>query len=825
MVSLQEAVRLAAALNEVAGDPQLSRDLAERLEALKQQPRPHIHGFHRYFGKLIPALPRLALEAFGAPGSLVLDPFCGSGTTLVEARLAGADAAGIDINPLATLIALAKAGEWDPRRLDEGLASLAGAVAADRRPLAPQEIPFCINREHWFRPEVTTELARLLRHLHRWPEEERPFFLACLSAVVREVSNADPRHVFPGYSKRLRALDAEVGRSIDVLATFVAAARRRIRAYARFREAWPRAGYLALHTASCTQLLPAASALLPRPVDLVVTNPPYLGSVRYLETVKLEMYWLGLVRSPAEYLLLDRQVMATERFYLADYREPPVTGLAHVDELAAALHASGHAKMARAAAEYFATMDQALQGLASALRPGGWAVFKISDSYVRELTLPTHGLLCHLAQRHGLRPAAVFPDAIGSRALLTKRNRYSGIIERDWVVVLQRTGTPPTQPAATRLPVRLAEAPPAPPNGRQRRGPAARPRTPSRGAAPPDTLFVLRYMGGKHRLLDFILPAIYELAPAGQAVCDLMAGTHAVGYALKSRYPVVANDVQAYSAVIGQALLADGGCIDAARAQDELLGVTAEEATRAGYDLFRRLYADTYLSAQQCAEVDRLRYAIARVQDPVARAAYLTALMYAMCYVQQTPGHFAEFLAPDHPRAGPLRQLDLVAAFLAKCDDLARVTPTPYRHKVYCAEALALLAHRELLADVGCFYVDPPYTVEQYSRFYHLLETLIRYDWPEVEHKARYRRDRFLSPFCRRGTVAEAFRQLLTALASYRVPVVISYGSAGLLPRHALEELAAAHFSHVEVREAAYHHSTQGKGRRSRLELLFLCRP
>ena len=65
----------------------------------------------------------------------------------------------------------------------------------------------------------------------------------------------------------------------------------------------------------------------------------------------------------------------------------------------------------------------------------------------------------------------------------------------------------------------------------------------------------IRYMGNKNRLLDFVVPEIESLTAPGDVVCDLMAGTHSIGYALKERNTVYANDIQYYSYIIGKTLL------------------------------------------------------------------------------------------------------------------------------------------------------------------------------------------------------------------------------------------------------------------------------
>ena len=72
---------------------------AEVLNGFKKEPRRTIHSFHRYFGKLIPGIPAFAIETFTKPGQVVLDPFSGSGTSVVEARERGRIGIGVVLPP------------------------------------------------------------------------------------------------------------------------------------------------------------------------------------------------------------------------------------------------------------------------------------------------------------------------------------------------------------------------------------------------------------------------------------------------------------------------------------------------------------------------------------------------------------------------------------------------------------------------------------------------------------------------------------------------------------------------------------------------------
>ena len=135
------------------------------------------HGLHSFAAKFPPQLVRWGIERYSEPGQAVLDPMSGSGTTLVEARLLGRHALGADIDPLARLIARVKATPLAPdliavaesallADLADDFARLAAARAggvdfADAFPAAT--IPDFPNRDYWFLPEVSQELALQLK--------------------------------------------------------------------------------------------------------------------------------------------------------------------------------------------------------------------------------------------------------------------------------------------------------------------------------------------------------------------------------------------------------------------------------------------------------------------------------------------------------------------------------------------------------------------------------------------------------------------------------------------------------------------------------------
>ena len=136
---------------------------------------------------------------------------------------------------------------------------------------------------------------------------------------------------------------------------------------------------------------------------------------------------------------------------------------------------------------------------------------------------------------------------------------------------------------------------------------------------------------------------------------------------------------------------------------------------------------------------------------------------------------------------------------------------------------------QEYIRQAKVVYLDPPYSQGHYSRFYHLIETLVKYDYPEISHNGRYRTDRHQSPFAHKeqakkavGAVCETARQAGTIL-------VISYSKGGIIPdekafANVLSEFYTA--KKIEIKRLSSEHSKLGQAKRMKTEeYIFICKP
>lgn len=410
------------------------------LEEVKKEDRLGMHSFHRYYGKLIPAIPRSFIRKYTKPGDLVFDPFSGSGTTALEAKYSDRNFVGVEINPLSIMISEIKLNDYDIKILNECLDKIIDLFINDTKPIYDYEKPFCINRDHWFKEFVQNDLVRIKRNIpiainSILSENEKyiNFYYGILSAIVKQVSNADTAHVFPGISKRMRKLETEGMIHINVIETFKRYSKKRIKYVSEIGK----------HDVKSEFILGDSSNIdlssFNNKVDLIVTNPPYISSVRYAETLKLELYWMEIVKSSEEYVKLSNSMIGNDHISKKNCQKKYLTKYDFINDYIDEMYEIDN-KQAKVLYDFFESMDKVIKNMNLILKKNGKLVMKISDSKIRKIKIPTGKLLTMIAEKNNFKLIDVFNDKINenSRSLLTARNSYSDIILEDNIIIREK---------------------------------------------------------------------------------------------------------------------------------------------------------------------------------------------------------------------------------------------------------------------------------------------------------------------------------------------------------------------------------------------------
>lgn len=241
--------------------------------------RSETHGIHPYPAKFIPQIPRALIAALHrSDGTAVLDPFCGSGTTLLEAALAGVPAIGVDLHPLACLISKVKV---TPLRT-----SLAKAArnAVERSAGVAVSLPNIPALAHWFREDISLAIAALLQAIDAEDDDDiRDALRIALSSILVRVSRQES-------DTRYAAVEHSLAVTV-VIKGFLAAAENIERGAA---AAWADSDLRNEVKIINKDILSVTTADITLPVSLVVSSPPYPNAYEYWLYHKYRMYWLGM---------------------------------------------------------------------------------------------------------------------------------------------------------------------------------------------------------------------------------------------------------------------------------------------------------------------------------------------------------------------------------------------------------------------------------------------------------------------------------------------------------------------------------------------------
>jgi hypothetical protein len=347
------------------------RDLPER-ERTK-----HVHRLHPYLGKFIPQLVEALLARYVRPGGRVLDPFAGSGTTLVQALESGHDATGVEIAAFNCLLAEVKTRRYNLFVLER---ELRDAVSRLER-LETGEA----DAGPWFAPAAASELLFFRSIL---PDYEHADVLrVVLSRAARSARRTThfdldfPRapQLEPYWCHKHRRVCRPVGRARHFLRRYAFDTLARVKAFARVRR--PGRDAYVVHADARTEALDG-------PFDALVTSPPYPGLIDYHEQHRHAYELLGLE---------DRRDL----------------------ELGAAAEGTS----ARAIAAYADGVVDVLCNAGSVLRPGAAVVVVVNDR--RDLypdILGRAGLALesrlrrHVNRRTGRRAGEFYEDVLVARA-------------------------------------------------------------------------------------------------------------------------------------------------------------------------------------------------------------------------------------------------------------------------------------------------------------------------------------------------------------------------------------------------------------------------
>lgn len=342
--------------------------------------------------------------------ALVLDPFAGVGTTLIQSAIRGHNVIGFEINPYAALAAETKlkALRVNPQTLDDAIAEMQSDASEWRNgrtvlDLEPQSFR---SRIPFYSPKVKKQVLNALSFTSKIGDDHvRDLFRIAFGSVMVSFSNYSYEPSLssrPGSGKPLIE-DADVAKALLEKLRQIRADIEWLRAEANgtahgdghiYNEDFF-AGVQRVETGS---------------VDLMITSPPYLNNYHYARNTRPHLYWLGLISSPEEQRPLEEKNFGTfwqiarekERVKLAFRHVKLERILGQLRKLYPEKGQYGGRGWANYAASYFNDSERFLVALKRVLARGGTGVIVVGNSILQGVNIPVQDLVSDIAKMHGL---------------------------------------------------------------------------------------------------------------------------------------------------------------------------------------------------------------------------------------------------------------------------------------------------------------------------------------------------------------------------------------------------------------------------------------
>jgi len=374
------------------------------------------HGYHPYPAKFIPQIPHHLIKILSQKKDLVLDPFCGCGTTLVEASLLGRNSIGVDVNPVASLISKVKATSISPEVMDRFSSQLLACISSEinasygqlsvddfsinqlksvemgRSQKVDYSIPSFRNRDYWFQQNVLRELSIIKGNIEKIEHVDfKDFLLACLSSIIVRVSNQDSDTRYARREKNIKQYA-----TFSIFKNKLQSMIDKMKEFATKRQ--DVSVKVFCHDSRHLEFLDEDS------VDLVVTSPPYLNAWDYHLYHRFRLFWLGM--DPIE---LKKEEIG-----------------AHLK----------HSYNTQSIQRYSNDMKLCMNEMYRVLRNNKYVCIVIGDSIVKGEVVMTHKILVDLAEQIGFKFVTSIEREIAASS--KSFNPLIGNIKNEYILIFEK---------------------------------------------------------------------------------------------------------------------------------------------------------------------------------------------------------------------------------------------------------------------------------------------------------------------------------------------------------------------------------------------------
>lgn len=394
------------------------------------------HCFHGYPAMMIPQVAARIIDEIAPSANRLFDPYCGTGTSLVEAKLRGIEAFGIDLNPLARLIAQAKTTPLSLQILDLYLKEYVNYSFAARFDIYTVNVvtPNFPNKDFWFREREQHDLAIIKRFIDNIQEPDiAQFFRIAFSETVRE-SSLTKKSEF----KLVRMSEEQIAKfEPDVFGIMESKLSRNRNGLKEFIKALEHKHLSHIHICNTDTAHSLPHDIEPESIDIVVTSPPYGDSrttVAYGQFSRLANQWLGVEDASQvdNQLMGGKKLLQTKRFDIPILDET-IERIAAIDE-----------RRAMEVASFYQDYARSIHNVAQTLVRGGYACYVVGNRRVKGIQLPTDEITRALFEQANFIHHSTIIRSIPNKRMPSK-NSPSNVpgmtdetMSNEYIVILQK---------------------------------------------------------------------------------------------------------------------------------------------------------------------------------------------------------------------------------------------------------------------------------------------------------------------------------------------------------------------------------------------------
>ena len=419
---------------ERANDQRLVRRIDYSWDFRGEKTKSYTHGLHTYPAMFIPQVARRLLETYSEKGNTICDIFCGSGTALVESRLLGRNAYGIDLNPLAIFLAKAKTTEIDPSLLTKEYFNFLERIekTKDKR----VKIPEFFNIEFWFKEKVIIELAKIKENIKKVKNEDvRNFFMVSFSEIIRKCSNTKN-----GEFKLVRIKgDKLKNHNPNVLALFKKKTEENIGAMKQFYNDVDKNTWTKIIFGDSSQ----GNGIKDGSIDCIITSPPYGDSrttVAYGQFSRLSSQWIDMFEDANDASKVDNDLLGgkasqeLEHDLQSEYLKQALDKISKKD-----------IKRAKDVLSFNIGLNECLKQAYRMLGENKYFCLVIGNRMVKQVRIPTDFIIAELGEEIGFTCEDIFVRNIPGKRMPQKNSPTNKVgeleetINRESIVVLRKS--------------------------------------------------------------------------------------------------------------------------------------------------------------------------------------------------------------------------------------------------------------------------------------------------------------------------------------------------------------------------------------------------